>query len=286
MLQHHYNNYLTKKAMQMVESNDCRNFSLSGGCALNCTGNGHLSNLGFVDDIFVQPAAADNGTSLGAAILASMEHAGGYDNNFKHAYWGSEFTQDDIRNELNRQNLTYEHYGNPSSTVADLLTQDKVVCNFQGRAEIGPRALGNRSILANPCNPETLNKVNKIKGREPWRPLAPSILEENFFEVVEAKEHSPYMLKALQVTEEYREKIPAVVHVDNSCRPQTVYKETNPIFHDIILEFRKRTGIPVVLNTSFNLSYEPIVNSPYDAIRTFLESDADALCIGNFVVEK
>jgi len=286
MLQHHYNNYLTKKAMQMVESNGCRDFSLSGGCALNCTGNGHLSNLGFVDKVFVQPAAADNGTAIGAAILASMESGGGFENNFHHAYWGSEFSQDDIYEELDKQNLSYTHHDRPSERVAELLSQDKVVCNFQGRAEIGPRALGNRSILANPCGKDTLDKVNKIKGREPWRPLAPSILEEDYFDVVQAKEESPYMLKAVQVKEGYKNKIPAVVHVDGSCRPQTVYKATNPIFHDIILEFKKRTGIPVVLNTSFNLSYEPIVNSPYDAIRTFTESEADALCVGNFVLEK
>ena len=287
MLQYHYNNYLAKKAEQMVKHNGCKNFSLSGGCALNCSGNGHLARLDFVDDIFVQPASGDNGTAIGAAILGCQEHGGNFENNFDHAYWGSEFSQDEIKEELDKQGLIYsEHYHGPSSLVAELLTQDKVVCNFQGRAEIGPRALGNRSILANPCGKGTLDKVNKIKGREPWRPLAPSILEEDYFDVVESKVHSPYMLMACQVKEDYKEKIPAVVHVDGSCRPQTVYKKTNPIFHDIILEFKKRTGIPLVLNTSFNLSYEPIVNSPYDAIRTFIESDADALCIGNFIVEK
>jgi carbamoyltransferase len=286
MLQHHYNNYLTKKAIEMVADNGCSNFCLAGGVALNCTGNGHLASLDFVDEVFVQPAAADNGTALGAAILGCKEHGGNFENNFDHAYWGSEFSQDDINKELDEQNLNYTHYNNPSERVADLLAQDKVVCNFQGRAEIGPRALGNRSILANPCSKGMLDKVNKIKGREPWRPLAPSILEEDYFDVVESKIHSPYMLMACQVKESYKDKIPAVVHVDGSCRPQTVYKKTNPIFHDIILEFKKRTGIPLVLNTSFNLSYEPIVNSPYDAIRTFMESDADSLCVGNFIVEK
>ena len=166
----------------MVADNDCSNFCLAGGVALNCTGNGYLASLGFVDNVFVQPAAADNGTALGAAILGCKEHGGNFENNFNHAYWGSEFSQDDINKELDEQNLNYTHYDNPSERVADLLVQDKVVCNFQGRAEIGPRALGNRSILANPCGERTLDKVNKIKGREPWRPLAPSILEEDYFD--------------------------------------------------------------------------------------------------------
>ena len=157
---------------------------------------------------------------------------------------------------------------------------------FQGRAEVGPRALGNRSILANPTDKNNLDKINKLKGREPWRPLAPSILEDNYHDVVDSKHHSPFMLMACQVREEYKEKIPAVVHVDGSCRPQTVYKKTNPTFYKTILEFKKRTGIPVVLNTSFNLWYEPIVNSPEDALKTWKESGVDALVMGNFLIEK
>ena len=293
MLQHHYNNYLTKKAMEMV-ANGPKDFCLAGGVALNCTGNGHLSSLGFVNKVFVQPASGDSGTSLGAAILACRHHGVTFKNNFKHAYWGSEFSDEEIKKDINNYaaengGLVYRWFPNMEERtqyVAKLLNEGKVVCNFQGKAEVGPRALGNRSILANPTKKETLDRVNKIKGREYWRPLAPSVLEEDYFEVVDSKVHSPYMLMACQVKEDYKDKIPAVVHVDGSCRPQTIYKSTNPIFHNIVLEFKKITGIPVILNTSFNLNYEPIVNSPKDAIKTFVECEAEVLHIGDYILEK
>jgi carbamoyltransferase len=300
-VQKYYNDFLTNQAKAMIDNNGCKDFCLAGGVALNCTGNGHLSKLDFVNNVFVQPASGDNGTALGAAILgllhtgnSSLKHVGndGYGIcheharvNFNHAYWGSYYTDDEIEKALESSVLEYEKVNNAPERVAELLCQDKVVCNFQGRAEIGPRALGNRSILANPCKKETLDKVNKIKGREPWRPLAPSILEEDYFKVVISKQYSPYMLMACQVAHEWRKKIPAVVHVDGSCRPQTVFKSTNPFYHDIILKFKERTGVPLVLNTSYNMYHEPIVNSPDDAIKSFVELGADALCIGNFIAK-
>ena len=235
-LQKYYNTFLTEKAKMMVDDNGCKDFCLAGGVALNCTGNGHLSNLDFVNSVFVQPASGDNGTALGAAILGARHNSSkGFKNNFHHAYWGSYYTDDKIEKALESSDLKYEKVDDAPERVAELLFQDKVVCNFQGRAEIGPRALGNRSILANPCVKENLNRINEMKGRELWRPLAPSILEENYFEVVLSRQRSPYMLMAVQVASEWREKIPAVVHVDGSCRPLPVLKSTNPFYHEIIL---------------------------------------------------
>ena len=285
-LQKYYNDFLTNKAAEMTKDNGCKNFCITGGVGLNCTGNGHLANSGLVEDIFVQPASSDSGTSLGAAILGGMDVGSFFQSNFEHAYWGSYYSDEQIEKALSESELQFEHTNDIAKIVAQLLNENKIVCNFQGRSEIGPRALGNRSILANPCLESNLDRVNKIKGREHWRPLAPSILEEDYFDVVDTKHHSPYMLMACQVTEQYKEKIPAVVHVDGSCRPQTVYKSTNEIYHKIILEFKKITGIPVVLNTSFNMYYEPIVNTPENAISSFVELGADYLSIGNFIASR
>ena len=284
-LQAYYNEFLVNAAKNSVRETGCKNFCLAGGVALNCTANGFLASQDFVDKIFIQPAAHDAGSALGAALLAYWEKYGTFAKaRFSHAYWGEEYTQDQIREALQGK-VSYKQV-DPSLAAGQLLADNKIVCLFQGRAEVGPRALGNRSILANPTDKNNLDKINKLKGREPWRPLAPSILEDNYHDVVDSKHHSPFMLMACQVREEYKEKIPAVVHVDGSCRPQTVYKKTNPTFYKTILEFKKRTGIPVVLNTSFNLWYEPIVNSPEDALKTWKESGADALVMGNFLIEK
>ena len=285
-VQSYYNNFLIKQSQKSFNETSCPNFCLAGGVALNCTANGALASQDFIEKIFIQPASNDAGSALGAALLAYWEKYRTFAKaKFSHAYWGKEYTQDEIRLSLTDDHLAFKEV-DPSVSAAELLSDNKIVCFFQGRAEVGPRALGNRSILANPSNKENLDKINKLKGREPWRPLAPSILEDDYHDVVECKHHSPFMLMATQVKENYKEKIPAVVHVDGSCRPQTVYENTNPIFYKTILEFKKRTGIPVVLNTSFNLWYEPIVNSPEDAIKTWKESGADALIIGNFLIEK
>lgn len=285
-LQKYYNEKLIYYAKRLHQDSNCRKFSLVGGCALNCTANGELSKQDFVSELYIQPLSHDGGTAVGAATLAYWEKFGTLPEvKMPHAYWGAEFSSQEIIDELNKQNISFEEK-DPAVATAELLADNKVVCFFQGKAEVGPRALGNRSILANPIFKENLDRVNKIKGREYWRPLAPSILEEDYFDVVDAKFLSPFMLMAVPVKEYYREKVPAVVHIDNSCRPQSVSKKTNGIFHKTILEFKKRSGIPIVLNTSYNLSHEPIVNSPRDAIKTFLSSETDALVIGNFVIEK
>ena len=163
--------------------------------------------------------------------------------------------------------------------LAELIHQDNVVGYFQGKAEVGPRALCHRSILANPTVKANLDRVNKIKNREFWRPLAPVMTEEDFHNIVDLKHYSPYMLIAAQVKEGWREKIPAVTHVDGSCRPQSVNAQQNGIIHKALNDFKNLSGAPVFMNTSFNLRGEPLVDSPQDAIKTFLDSDLNYLMI-------
>lgn len=285
-LQEYYNRFMIQTAFDLFRSSGSHTFSISGGCGLNCSGNGALSNQPYVGSLYVQPASHDAGTALGSAVLAHWEETGKpLTTPFDHAYWGEEFSCEQIRQVLLNQQLSFSEV-DPAECAAELLAQNYVVGFFQGRAEIGPRALGNRSILANPCFKDNLKRVNDIKGREYWRPLSPSILEDDYFDVVDSRHPSPFMLLAVPVREKYLNKIPAVVHVDGSCRPQTVYQHTNPVYYRMINRFKKLTGIPVVLNTSFNLSHEPIVNTPADALSTFFSSDVDALVMGSFLIKK
>jgi carbamoyltransferase len=176
---------------------------------------------------------------------------------------------------------------NVAATTAELLAGGKIIGWFQGRMEFGPRALGHRSILADPRDPEMNAKVNNaVKFREWWRPFAPSMLKEAAPEYIESAFDSPFMILTAQVRPEKRDVIPSVTHVDGSARPQTVEKDVNPLYWNLIDEFGKRTGVPVLMNTSFNLRGEAIVNTPTDAIRTFFSSGMDALAIGSYLVEK
>jgi carbamoyltransferase len=175
----------------------------------------------------------------------------------------------------------------PATTAADLLSQGKILGWFQGRMEFGPRALGSRSILADPRDAEMNAKVNNaVKFREWWRPFAPSLKKEAAGEYLESATDSPFMILTAQVRAEKRSVIPAVTHIDGSARPQTVEKEINPLYWHLLDEFEKRTGVPVIMNTSFNLRGEAIVHTPTDAVRTFFSSGMDALVIGSFLVEK
>jgi len=181
----------------------------------------------------------------------------------------------------------YTKLSDPAPTAAELLAQGKILGWFQGRMEFGPRALGSRSILADPRDPEMNAKVNNaVKFREWWRPFAPSIKKEAADKYLESATDSPFMILTAQVRPEKRSIIPSVTHVDGSARPQTVEKEINPLYWRLIDEFEKRTSVPVIMNTSFNLRGEAIVHTPTDAIRTFFSSGMDALVIGSFLVEK
>jgi len=271
-----------------VEKTGCRNVCLAGGVALNAKANGKIWNSGLVDNLFIQPAAADDGTALGAALYPYLKTEGRLPVvKIRDVYLGPGYTDEEIEKTLIRYKLRYTRLDDPARVGAQLLAEGKIIGWFQGRIEFGPRALGARSILADPRNPEMKDKVNNaVKYREPWRPFAPSILEEAVDAYLENPYESPFMILTFQVKPSKRDEIPAVTHVDGSTRPQTVKRQVNLVFYRLIEEFKKLTGVPVVMNTSFNLRGEPIVCSPTDAIRTFYSSGLDALIIGNYLVEK
>jgi carbamoyltransferase len=205
----------------------------------------------------------------------------------RHAYLGPEVSDAEIEKALQTYKIRFARVSDPAKATANLLASRKIVGWFQGRMEFGPRALGSRSILADPRDPEMNTRVNNaVKFREWWRPFAPSILAEAAPEYLESATDSPFMIVTAQVKEQKRTVIPAVTHVDGSARPQTVEQEINPLYWRLIHEFGELTGVPVVMNTSFNLRGEPIVNTPTDAIRTFFSSGMDVLAIGSFIVEK
>src|SRR3989449_9695231 len=271
-----------------IEKTGCRDVCLAGGVALNSKANGKIAASGLVDKLFVQPAAADDGVALGAALAPYLDGNGKLPNKaMRHAYWGPCFDDNAIESALRTYKLHYTKLSDPASSAAELLSQGKILGWFQGRMEFGPRALGSRSILADPHDPEMNAKVNNaVKFREWWRPFAPSLKKEAAGEYLESTTDFPFMILTAQVRPEKRGVIPSVTHVDGSARPQTVEKEINPLYWRLIDEFGKRTGVPVILNTSFNLRGEAIVHTPTDAIRTFFSSGMDALAIGSYLVEK
>jgi carbamoyltransferase len=256
--------------------------------ALNSKANGKIAASGIIEKIFVQPAASDDGVALGAALACYAENGGKLPNRaMRHAYYGPSFDDQAIESTLRTYKLRYRSVSDPAPVAAELLSQGKILGWFQGRMEFGPRALGSRSILADPRDPEMNAKVNNaVKFREWWRPFAPSFKKEAVGEYLESATDSPFMILTAQVRPEKRNVIPSVTHVDGSARPQTVEKAINPLYWRLLDEFGKRTGVPVVLNTSFNLRGEAIVNTPTDAVRTFFSSGMDALVIGTFLVEK
>ena len=276
---------LVKMALQKTNS---RNVCMAGGVALNSKANGKIQASGMVDKIFVQPAAADDGVALGAALAPYLDNGGRLPMKpMRNAYLGPEYSNEEIEKALRTYKLRACKLDNVAVTTAEFLANGKIIGWFQGRMEFGPRALGHRSILADPRDPEMNAKVNNaVKFREWWRPFAPSMLKEAAPEYLESAFDSPYMILTSPVRQEKRAVIPSVTHVDGSARPQTVEKEIEPLYWNLINEFGKRTGVPVVMNTSFNLRGEPIVNTPTDAVRTFFSSGMDALVIGSYLVEK
>jgi carbamoyltransferase len=276
---------VVKMAIQKTKS---RNVCMAGGVALNSKANGKIAASGLVENIFVQPAASDDGVALGAALAPYLDRGGRLPMRaMRHAYLGPAFDDEAIENTLRTYKLKYARLNDVAARAAELLSNGKILGWFQGRMEFGPRALGSRSILADPRDPEMNAKVNNaVKFREWWRPFAPSMKKESASEYLESASDSPFMILTAQVRPEKRAVIPSVTHVDGSARPQTVEKEINPLYWRLIDEFEKRTGVAVIMNTSFNLRGEAIVNTPTDAIRTFFSSGMDALVIGSFLVEK
>ena len=269
---------------------------MAGGVALNSVANGKILRQTPFEEIYIQPAAGDGGGAIGAALYA-YHTVLGKPRKFimEHAYWGEEHGPGETEKFLKDNNIRYQRFDDGEKLierVVDRLQQGKVIGWSQGRFEWGPRALGHRSILADPRRADMKDLVNvKIKFREPFRPFAPSVLAERaeeYFVLPEAVKHYParFMLYVVDVKEEKREIIPAITHVDGTGRLQTVRKEESPKYYRLIETFGQATGVPLVLNTSFNLKGEPIVNTPKEAFHTFSHSGMDVLVLGEYVVEK
>ncbi|MGY4199119.1 carbamoyltransferase family protein [Bradyrhizobium sp. USDA 4520] len=267
---------------------------LAGGVAHNCTLNGKLLYSGLFDDIFVQPAAHDAGCALGAALIVSNELGRPAPRErLPDVYWGPDLGNEQaVERELNAwsSHLDIQRTDDIASSAADWMANGAVIGWVQGRSEFGPRALGNRSILADPRPADNKNRINEmVKKRESYRPFAPSVLVEHaseFFELPGGTRELPFMNFVVRVREAKRSVLGAITHVDGTARLQTVSRETNPAYWDLINAFKKRTGIPILLNTSFNNNAEPIVDSVSDAIVTFLTTDLDGLVVGPFLVKK
>jgi carbamoyltransferase len=269
---------------------------MAGGVALNSVANGRILRETPFEEIYVQPAAGDGGGALGAALYAYHSvFTAPLNGAMKHAYWGKGYDVQQVDSFLKQNDIPHTRLDNEDrllERVADAIYQGKVVGWFQGRFEWGPRALGNRSILANPGKPEMKDVVNtKIKFREPFRPFAPSVLVEKaaeYFDLPEPARHYParYMLYVMDVYENKRDLIPAITHVDGTARLQTVSADVSPRYYRLIDQVGQATGVPVVLNTSFNLKGEPIVNTPGEAYSTFSRSGIDMLVLGDHVIEK
>ena len=305
---------MIKLAKSIRKEYAIKNLCLAGGVALNCVANGKILKEKIFDKIWIQPAAGDAGGSLGAALalwyldLKKKRDVNPSDN-MKGSYLGTEFSQEEIENELNMAGARFEtvKYDEMIEKTSKLLSNQKAIGWFQGRMEFGPRALGSRSIIGDPRSEQMQKNLNlKVKYRESFRPFAPSILRENLNEWFNIDVDSPYMLlvadviseKKIEMTQEQkklfgieklnikRSEIPAVTHVDYSARIQTVSEKTNKPYYDLILNFDQRTGCPVIVNTSFNVRGEPIVNTPKDAFNCFMGTDLDFLVIGNCILDK
>jgi carbamoyltransferase len=260
---------------------------LSGGVMLNCPANESTFQLFPLKDIFIPSGSQDAGTAIGAAFYIWNQMLGKKRSFvYNHAYWGPSYSDIEIKKVLEECKIPFKKVKEIEKQTAKLVSEGNIVAWFQGRIEVGPRALGNRSILVDPRRKEMVNLVNqKVKKREWFRPFAPSVLAErahDFFYIRKVLTADRFMLFA--VLPKYPEKIPAVVHVDGTCRIQAVRKQDNPRYHKMIKEFESITGIPVVLNTSFNVQ-EPIVCSPKEAVNTFLKTDMDYLAIGDYLVK-
>jgi carbamoyltransferase len=304
-----------KLAKSIREETGEKNLCLAGGVALNCVANGKLLRRNYFDKLWLQPAAGDAGGALGAALVAYYLHGGherkveaGLDA-MQGGYLGPEFSLDDIQRRLTKAGAVFETLDDDGlvAACASALAEGKAIGWFQGRMEFGPRALGGRSILGDARSPSMQKMLNlKVKYRESFRPFAPAILSEDANKYFELNGESPYMLLVADVKDEHRiamteeqkklfgieklnvprSSIPAVTHVDYSARVQTVHKETNPRFHDLISSFKDKTGCPVIVNTSFNVRGEPIVGSPEDAFRCFMGTEIETLAVGNCFLRK
>ena len=265
---------------------------LSGGCALNVSANGKILNSKLFDKISLPPAPHDAGCSIGAVLAHDYNNGNIFNfSNYKNVnspYLGRNYSNDEIRNTFSLLNLSIPKKLNDDDLIdftSTALIEKNIVAWFNGRDEFGPRALGARSFLADPRNDDIRNEINKkIKKRELFRPFAPSVIKEEYGNYFDIKQDSPYMNIVANVLKDKKNIIPAITHIDGTARVHTVAYESNPMYYNLLKKFGEKTGIPVLLNTSFNIQ-EPIVRSPSDAIKTFLKSGVDLLVIGNYICD-
>ena len=307
-------NIMIKLSRSIRDEYNIKNLCLAGGVALNCVANGKILKEKIFDNIWIQPAAGDAGGSLGAALALWYLDQGNKrivnpKDSMKGSYLGPEFTQNEIEKELKSigANFNTFDYENLINKTSSFLSEGKAIGWFQGKMEFGPRALGGRSILGDPRSEKMQKNLNlKVKYRESFRPFAPSIIKEDLQDWFNLNYESPYMLlvaeinseKKIEMTEEQkklfgieklnikRSEIPAVTHVDYSARIQTVTQTNNKPYYDLISKFKEITGCPVIVNTSFNVRGEPIVNTPSDAFNCFMGTELDYLVIGNCILDK
>jgi carbamoyltransferase len=284
-LQEHTERLGVEMARWFRKESGLKKLCLSGGVFLNCQMNTRILREAGFHEVFIQPVAGDPGTPYGAALHEWVRRTGRREQVFRDIYLGTGYSDSDYEAALSRAGLEYRRSPDVASEAAVHLDEGRIVGWFQGRMEAGPRALGNRSILADPRRGDMKDRLNKrIKGREPFRPFAPSVQWEHTSEYFDTPAESPYMILTAGTKPGMAQKIPAVIHVDDTARLQTVRKEDNPRYWGVIEAFRKRTGVPMVLNTSFNEN-EPIVRSPSEAVDCFVRTGMDVLVLGDFIVE-
>ena len=274
--------YLVREAINTVSS---KNLAYSGGVALSCITNRKIIDANIVENIFIQPSSSDEGIALGCALSGYYEEGGQTRTVMDNAYLGKDYDQKIIPNTLLKNNLEYKKTS--VSEVAKLIASGKIIARVSGKSEYGPRALGNRSILADPRNPDMVDILNsRIKHRESFRPFAPSVIYEKRNEYFDMITEGPYMNIAAPVRKQYKTKIPSVTHIDDSCRPQTVKESQNQAYYNLLKAFGNETGIYCLINTSFNDNGEPIVETYEDAARTFLRTDIDYLFVEDYLAWK
>ena len=274
-----------------VKKHEITNIAFAGGVAANVKLNQRLHGISGIRNIFIFPHMADGGLGYGAAQILYRAKSGDKKSSpIQDVYWGPEYTDDEIESLLKRYGVDYKRSSGIESEIAEILTRDKVVAHFHGRTEFGPRALGNRSILYPATNPKVNDWLNHQLKRSEFMPFAPVTLAEYaskcYVDLKGAEDAARFMTITVDCTEEMKRQSPAVVHVDGTARPQLISEELNPRYYRILLEYYKRTGIPSLVNTSFNMHEEPIVSSPEDAVRSFLRGNLDYLAIGGFLVSK
>lgn len=270
----------------LIKKTNIKNLCLAGGIHMNCKLNGVLATLPEVDKIFVQPASSDNGVALGAAMLSAKNEKGNF-SRMSHCYYGESFSKKSVLKYLKESKVKFKECKNIEKEVAKKIADGKIVGWFQGKSEVGARALGNRSILASPLKNDMKYKLNKeVKHRENWRPFCPSVIDYKYKEYFGDIPKSDFMILAFKIKEKYRSIFPSAVHIDGTARPQIVRKKTNKKFFNLIKEFEKITGHGILINTSFNIQGEPIVNKPSEAIRCFFGTGIDYLAIDNYLITK